>query len=144
MWKKNNCFFWFLLLFQLGFSQEKKVDTIYVYEEVIIRDTVFIEKPLAKIKIDKIILNKEIKGSKPSITIIQNKQKTIVSADTLIIKRFKNNIFSNIDYSLKLSGGITSNSLLKELELKNQSFLSFGMCIRKRVFNPNYALEKNH
>jgi opacity protein-like surface antigen len=138
MWKKNNCFFWFLLLFQLGFSQEKKVDTVYVYEEVIIRDTVFIEKPLAKIKIDKVILNKEIKGSKPSITIIQNKQKTVVSADTLIIKRFKNNIFSNLDYSLKLNGGLTSNSLLKEFEIKNQPFLNFGMFIRKRVFNSNF------
>ena len=138
MWKKNNCFFWFLLLFQLGFSQEKKVDTVYVYEEVIIRDTVFIEKPLAKIKVDKVILNKEIKGSKPSITIIQNKQKTVVSADTLIIKRFKNNIFSNLDYSLKLSGGINSNSLLKEFEIKNQPFLNFGIFIKKRVFNSNF------
>jgi hypothetical protein len=138
MWKKNNCFFWFLLLFQLSFSQEKKVDTVYVYEEVIIRDTVFIEKPLTKIKVDKVILNKEIKGSKPSITLIQNKQKTIVSADTLIIKRFKNNIFSNLDYSLKLNGGISSNSLLKEFEIKNQAFLSFGMFIRKRVFNSNF------
>ena len=93
MWKKNNCFFWFLLLFQLGFSQEKKVDTVYVYEEVIIRDTVFIEKPLAKLKVDKVILNQ--KGNKPSITFIQNKQTTIVSADNIIIKRLKNNIFSN-------------------------------------------------
>jgi len=140
MWKKNNCFFWFLLLFQLGFSQEKKVDTVYVYEEVIIRDTVFIEKPLAKIKVDKVILNKEIKGGKPSITIIQNKQKTIVSSDTLIIKRVKNNIFSNIDYSLKLNGGITSNSLLKEFEIKNQPFLNFGIFIRKRVFNSNFSI----
>ena len=140
MWKKNNCFFWFLLLFQLGFSQEKKVDTVYVYEEVIIRDTVFIEKPLAKLKVDKVILNKEIKGSKPSITLIQNKQKTIVSADTLIIKRFKNSIFSNLDYSLKLNSGISSNSLLKEFEIKNQAFIGLGMFIRKRVFNSNVSI----
>lgn len=140
MWKKNNCFFWFLLLFQLGFSQEKKVDTVYVYEEVIIRDTVFIEKPLAKIKVDKVILNKEIKGSKPSITLIQNKQKTIVSADTLIIKRFKNNIFYNLDCSLKLNGGLTSASLLKEFEIKNQPFLSFGLLVKKKLFNSNFSI----
>ena len=140
MWKKNNCFFWFLLLFQLGFSQEKKVDTVYVYEEVIIRDTVFIEKPLAKIKVDKVILNKEIKGSKPSITLIQNKQKTIVSADTLIIKRFKNNIFYNLDCSLKLNGGLTSSSLLKEFEIKNQPFLSFGLLVNKKLFNSNFSI----
>lgn len=140
MWKKNNCFFWFLLLFQLGFSQEKKVDTVYVYEEIIIRDTVFIEKPLAKIRVDKVILNKEIKGSKPSITLIQNKQKTIVSADTLIIKRFKNNIFSNLDCSLKLNGGLTSVSLLKEFEIKNQHFLSFGLIVKKKLFNSNFSI----
>jgi hypothetical protein len=140
MWKKNNCFFWFLLLFQIGFSQEKKVDTVYVYEEVIIRDTVFIEKPLAKLKVDKVILNKEIKGSKPSITIIQNKQKTVVSADTLIIKRFKNNIFSNLDYSLKLNSGITSLSLFKEFEIKNKPLLSFGFLIKKKLFNSNFSI----
>ncbi|WP_396208933.1 hypothetical protein [Flavobacterium sp.] len=140
MWKRNNCFFWFLLLFQLGFSQDKKVDTVYIYEEVIIRDTVFIEKPLAKIKVDKVILNKGIKGSKPSITLIQNKQKTIVSADTLIIKQFKNNIFSNLDYSLKLNTGITSVSLLKEFEIKNQPFLSFGLLVKKKLFNSNFSI----
>lgn len=140
MWKKNNCLFWFLLLFQLSFSQEKKVDTVYVYEEVIIRDTVFIEKPLAKIKVDKVILSKEIKSNKPIITIIQNKQKTIVSADTIIIKGFKNNIFSNFNYSLKLSSGITSNGLLKEFNIKNQPFLNFGMLIKKRVGNSNFSI----
>jgi hypothetical protein len=140
MLKKNNYYVWFLLLFQLGFSQEKKVDTVYVYEEVIIRDTVFIEKPLSKIKVDKVILNKEIKGSKPSITIIQNKQKIIVSADTIVIKRFKNNFFSNLDYSLKLNGGITSVSLLKEFEIKNQPILSFGMFVKKKLFNSNFSI----
>ena len=140
MLKKNNYFIWFLLLFHLGFSQEKKVDTVYVYEEVIIRDTIFIEKPLAKLKVDKVILNKEIKGSKPSITLIQNKQKTIVSADTILIKRFKNNIFSNLDYSLKLNSGTTSVSLLKEFEIKNQPFLSFGLLVKKKLFNSNFSI----
>ena len=140
MWKKNNCFFWFLLLFQLGFSQEKKVDTVYVYEEVIIRDTVFIEKPLTKIKVDKVILNKEIKGSKPSISVIQKKQTTIISADTILIKRFKNNIFSNLDYNLKLNSGIASVSLLKEFEIKNQPFLSFGLLVKKKLFNSNFSI----
>ncbi len=140
MWRRNNCFFWFLLLFQLGFSQEKKVDTVYVYEEVIIRDTVFIEKPLAKIKVDKVILSKEIKGSNPSITIIQNKQKTFVAADTIIIKHFKNNIFSDLDCSLKFNVGIASNSLLKEFEINNQPFFSFGMFVRKKVFNSNFSI----
>jgi hypothetical protein len=140
MLKKNNYFIWFLLLFHLGFSQEKKVDTVYVYEEVIIRDTVFFEKPLTKIKVDKVILNKEQKGSKPSISVIQKKQTTIISADTILIKRFKNNIFSNLDYSLKLNSGITSFSLLKEFEIKNQHYLSFGLLVKKKLFNSNFSI----
>ena len=57
MWKKNNFCFGLLMLFHFGFSQEKKVDTVYVYEEIIIRDTVYIEKPLNKIKVNTLIVN---------------------------------------------------------------------------------------
>jgi hypothetical protein len=115
-------------------------DYIIEIYNVLDQECVNMSTKVTKINVDKVILNKEIKGGKPSITIIQNKQKTIVAADTLIIKRFKNNIFSNLDYSLKLNGGRTSKSLLKEFEIKNQPFLNFGMFIRKRVFNSNFSI----
>ena len=61
----QNKFLYFFSLFSCFiFSQEKKVDTIYVYEEIIVHDTVFIEKPLDKFKIDKIIVTKGKKGEK--------------------------------------------------------------------------------
>lgn len=44
-----------LLLFFVGivFAQEKKVDTVFIYEEIIVHDTVFIEKPLEDMVIRK-------------------------------------------------------------------------------------------
>ena len=83
----------FLLLFSLLscfiFSQERKVDTIYVYEEVIVHDTVFVEKPLDKLKIDKIIVAKGEKGKKPQAMLFQNFKKTIILIDTLEIAKSK-------------------------------------------------------
>jgi hypothetical protein len=138
MWKKNNFCFGLLMLFHFGFSQEKKVDTVYVYEEIIIRDTVYIEKPLNKIKINTLIINEVKKGVKPSITIIQNKQKTFISVDTLVIEHRKNNLFSDWKFCAKFHTGIISSSLLKEFDLKNQPFFGFGIFVKKRIFSSNF------
>ncbi|KFF03725.1 outer membrane beta-barrel protein [Chryseobacterium luteum] len=46
--KKIVLFFFFLILYPLS-SQRKKTDTVYVYEKVIVHDTIYLEKPL-KIK----------------------------------------------------------------------------------------------
>jgi hypothetical protein len=138
MWKKNNFCFGLLMLFHFGFSQEKKVDTVYVYEEIIIRDTVYIEKPLNKIKVNTLIINDVKKGFKPSITIIQNKQKTIISADTLVIEHRKNSLFSDWKLDTKFQTGIISSSLLKEFDLENQPFFGFGIFVKKRIFSSNF------
>jgi hypothetical protein len=138
MWKKNNFCFGLIMLFHFGFSQEKKVDTVYVYEEIIIRDTVYIEKPLNKIKANTLIVNEVKKGFKPSITIIQNNQKTVISADTLVIEHRKNSLFSDWKFGAKFQTGFISSSLLKEFDLKNQPFLGFGIFVKKRIFSSNF------
>lgn len=138
MWKKNNFCFGLLMLFHFGFSQEKKVDTVYVYEEIIIRDTVYIEKPFNKIKVNTLIINEVKKGFKPSITIIQNKQKTIISADTLVIEHRKNSLFSDWKFGAKFQTGIISSSLLKEFDLENQPFFGFGIFVKKWIFSSNF------
>lgn len=87
MWKtKISLLFLFFVNFM--FSQNKKeTDTIYVYEEVIIRDTIYIERPLNKLKIDKVVVTPEKKGKQPQITLIQNNKKTVIPVDSLKIQK---------------------------------------------------------
>lgn len=124
----------------LGFSQvQKKVsDTVYVYEEVIVYDTVYVEKSFDKIKIDKIIIAPERKDEKPQITIIQNNKETKITVDALIIE--KNNASFPWEYNAKLLGGFNSNSLFKEFDDKPQNYFGIGIYVKKTLFNPNFAV----
>ncbi|MBC8643688.1 RNA polymerase sigma factor [Flavobacterium lindanitolerans] len=79
---QNKILLFFLAFTTYTFSQEKKIDTIYVYEEIIIHDTVFIEKPL---KIDKAIFTETDK--KDLLELTQNGKK--ITVDTLIINSKK-------------------------------------------------------
>lgn len=138
MYKDKICLLLFLFSF-LGFSQVKKVsDTVYVYEEVIVYDTIFVEKPLDKIKIDKIIISPESNGNKTQLTIIEPNKKTTISVDSLIIKKSKEN--SSWIFGTKFLAGLTSNSLFKEFNNKSQTNLGLGIFVRKTLFNPNFSI----
>jgi len=127
-----------LFLFSfLGFSQEKKVpDTIYVYEEVIVHDTVFVEKPLEKIKIQKIIITPKNKEKKPQLTIVQPNKKTTIFVDSLVINKEK----FPWHFGAKLCVGFNSNSLFKEFNNKAQPFFGIGLFAKKTLFHPNFAI----
>lgn len=134
----------FLLLFSLLscfiFSQERKVDTIYVYEEVIVHDTVFVEKPLDKLKIDKIIVAKGEKGKKPQAMLFQNFKKTIILIDTLEIAKSKKSFISQLQFGSKFYIGLNSNDVLKEFNVKNQLGLGVGLFVKKTLFHPNFSI----
>ena len=139
MWKKISPCFIFLFVIDLSFSQEKKVDTIYVYEEVIIHDTVYIEKPLDKLKIDKIVVTQGKKGIKPQLTLVQNNKKTIIPIDTLEIEIKKKPFPTEWNYGAKIYFGITSNDLLKEFNIKNQPAVGVGFFVKKTLFHPDFS-----
>jgi hypothetical protein len=122
------------------FSQERKVDTIYVYEEVIVHDTVFVEKPLDKLKIDKIIVTKGEKGEKPQAILFQNNKKTIILIDTLEIEQKKKPFISGWEFGSKFYLGLNSNDLLKEFDVKNQFGLGVGLFVKKTLFHPNFSV----
>lgn len=140
MWKKNNIYFVLLLVVNFSFSQEKKVDTVYVYEEIIIRDTVYIEKPLEKIKIEKVLITSFKKGEKPQVTIFQNNKKTIIPVDTLVIEKKKKSLDAKWKFGSKLYLGLNSNTLLKEFDAKNQLNLGIGLFLKKTFFHPNFSI----
>lgn len=134
MWKKNNAYLVLLFALNFSFAQEKSVDTVYVYELIIIRDTVYVEKPLVKIKIDKVTITS---GTKPQLTISQNNKKTIIPIETLVIEKKKNSFGSNWKFGSKLNFGFYSNTLLKEFDVKNQLSTGVGLFVKKKVFHPN-------
>ena len=140
MWKKNNLYFLLILVLNFSFSQEKKVDTVYIYEEIIVHDTIYIEKPLEKIKINKILITPLKKREKPQITIFQNNKKTIIPVDTLVIEKKKKNFISNWNFGSKLYLGFNSNTLLKEFDAKNQLNLGIGLFVKKAVFHPDFSI----
>lgn len=127
-------------MINFSFAQEKKVDTIFVYEEIIIRDTVFVEKSLDKIKIDKAIISSDKKGKKPQLTISQNNKKTIIPVDTLIIEKNKKSFGSNWKFGSKLNFGLNSNTLLKEFDAKHQPNIGVGLFVKKKVFHPDFSI----
>lgn len=127
----------FFMFSLLGFSQEKKVpDTIYVYEEVIVHDTVFVQKPLDKIKIQKVIITPKNKEKKPQLTIIEFNKKTTIFVDSLVINKEK---FS-WNFGAKLFAGFNSNSLFKEFNNKAQPCFGIGLFTKKTLFHPNFAI----
>lgn len=139
MWKSK---FVFYLLFFVNclFAQTQKTDTIYVYEEVIIRDTVYIERPLGKTKIDKILVTPEKKGKKAQITIIQNNKKTVVPIDSLEIQNKKNSFIDDWKFGSKIYLNISSNTLLKEFNASNQFNVGVGFFVRKTLFHNNFSI----
>jgi hypothetical protein len=140
MWKKNNVYLLLLLAINFSFSQEKKVDTIYVYEEIIIRDTVYIEKPLEKLKIDKITVSSLKKGEKPLVTFFQNNKKIIIASDTLVIEKKKKKFDSDWKFGVKLNSMVNSNTILKEFGATNQHIVGIGLFVKKTLFHPNFSI----
>ena len=130
---KNNCLLLLFFFNLIGFSQVKKVtDTIYVYETVIVHDTIFIEKPLDKISFDKIIITPGKNGGKPQLTIIQNNKKTILAVDSLIVeskKPARKPFPKPWVFGVKLAIGFNSNSFFNEFNSASQT--TFG---RARVY----------
>lgn len=138
MYKDKFCLLVFMCCF-FGFSQVQKVsDTVYVYEEVIVYDTIYVEKPLDKIKIDKVIISPENKETKPQITIFEKDKKTTIEVDTLIIKKSKEN--SSWNFGVKFLLGFNSNSLFKEFNAKPQLNFGIGIFVRKTLFHPNFSI----
>ncbi len=136
MFKDKICLLFFLFCF-FGFSQEKKVpDTIYVYEEVIVHDTVFVEKPLDKIKIQKVIITPKNKEKKSQLTIIQPNKKTTIFVDSLVINKEK----FPWNFGAKLFVGFNSNSIFKEFNNKAQPSFGIGLFTKKTFFHPNFAI----
>jgi hypothetical protein len=133
----------FLLFLNFMFGQQK-IDTIYVYEEVIVHDTVYIEKELNEIKIDKAILTKGKDDEKVNIEVMQNGKKLKIKLDTIIgidkkqIGDFKKN--KSWFFGGKFHFGSAENSFFKNLKSSNNIGIGLGIWTKKQLFDSNFSI----
>jgi len=117
------------------FAQRKKTDTIYVYEKVIVYDTVYLEKaiklkPAHLLFLSWEIQEKEIKELSNQIT---DKEQIEEQIKKLRTKRFQ--------YGIEAGIGLKKVSWAENLSEKNQQFgQNFGIWISKNIINPNFSL----
>lgn len=138
---QNKMLFLFLVFTTFAFSQEKKVDTIFVYEEIIIHDTIFIEKPV--IKIDKAVFTSE-SNKKDKLELTQNGKTIEIPVDTLVLitnkKSFEKEEKQSWFFGGKLHLGMASNSLFKKMDASNTVGFGLGIWTRKQLFNSNFSV----
>jgi hypothetical protein len=138
---QNKVFLLFILFSSIAFSQEKKVDTIYVYEEVIIHDTIYIEKPLNKINFEKVVFTKGENDEKGTLELTQNGKKIEIKVDSTNIvfpkiKIHKKSWF----FGGKMHFGYATNSLFKSLNAPNTVGFGLGIWTRKQLFDSNFSV----
>ena len=125
----------------LGFSQVKKeTDTIYIYEEVIVYDTIYIEKPLSRLKLEKVIVSPAKRGIKPFLTVIQNNKKIVLPIDSLIIEQRRKTFSNNWQFGAKIVTGYNSNSLFEDFGTQMQMSYGLGLFVKKTLFHPDFSL----
>jgi len=118
-----------IILIHLSFAQKrKKVDTVYVYEKVIVYDTVYLEKPI-KLSLKDIII------SQPKINEIEIKNKSLLSEPVKEIT--KRRIF---EYGIEAGIGLKNSSWAKDIANKSQLGENLGIWISKSIIKPQLSL----
>ncbi len=130
---QNKFLFFFIFIFTCSFSQQK-IDTVYVYEEVIIHDTIYIEKPLNKINIENVIFTKGENNEKDKLEITQNGKKIQILVDSTNIVFQKNKKLKSWFFGGKFHFGSARNSLFTALNAPNTMGFGLGIWTRKQLF----------
>ena len=128
-----------LVLGNYAFSQSKKVDTVYVYEEIIIRDTIYIEKPFTKI--DKAVFISE-ENKKDKLELTQNGIKIEIPVDTLVLitdkKRVEKSKKQSWFFGGKFHFGLADNSLFEKMGASKNTGLGLGVWTQKKLFDSDF------
>lgn len=138
---RNKIWILFLVISSFVFSQERKVDTVYVYEEVIVHDTIFIEKPL--VKIDKAVFTSE-ENKKDKLELTQNGVVIQIPVDTLVLitdkKRAEKAKNKSWFFGAKFHLGIADNSLFKKMDAPVNNGFGLGIWTQKKLFDSNFSV----
>ncbi|MBD8082082.1 outer membrane beta-barrel protein [Chryseobacterium caseinilyticum] len=126
--------FLFILTLNFVFAQRKKVDTVYVYEKVIVYDTVFVEKaiPLKRAGILLPLLKihaKEIRSINKNV----DQEKLKEEIEKIANRKFKYGILAGI--------GFKNASWSENISDKNQQFgQNLGIWVSKSILDPQLSL----
>ena len=132
MFYRKFIFIFTLLVFQFVQAQKTKVDTIYVYEKVIVYDTIYYEKAI-KSRLQGINL------ALPNLKELSIENQIFKTDEENKLK--KNSFLSKFQYGIEAGIGLKKTTWAKELSNSKQQFgQNLGIWISKNILNPNLSL----
>ncbi|MBK1897489.1 hypothetical protein [Chryseobacterium paridis] len=135
MFLKKVLFLFSIIVLHFSQAQKKKIDTVYVYEKVIVHDTIYLEKPI-KLKLNGISI--------PSLNLVETEIKDINRANIVDNKTepSKQSLLpTNFQYGITFGIGLKNSSWAKELSNKKQQFgENIGAWISKSIITPRLSL----
>lgn len=136
---QNKYLLFLILIINCTFSQQK-VDTVYVYEEVIVHDTIYVEKPISNLKFDNVIFTKD-EFNKGKLEITQNGKKIEIKVDStnIVFPKSKTRTKSWF-FGGRFHFGIASNSLFRAFGSPNNLGIGIGIWTQKQLFESRFYL----
>lgn len=132
MFYQKFIFIFTLLFLQSVQAQKTKVDTVYVYEKVIVYDTIYFEKAI-KSKF------RDISLALPTLNELSIKKRIFKIEEEKEIK--KNSFFSTFRYGIEAGIGFKKTTWAKELSSDKQQFgQNIGIWISKSVSQNLYLM----
>ncbi|MEG1666960.1 hypothetical protein [Chryseobacterium sp.] len=124
-----------VIFITFAFAQRKKTDTIYVYEKVIVYDTIYREKSINLKPAD--LMFSSLKIQEIEIKAINDQKIDNLELEEKI-KKLKTKSFQ---YGIEAGMGFKKASWAEFLSEKNQQFgQNLGIWISKSIINPNFSL----
>ena len=136
MFLKKTIFLFSLIIINFSWAQKKKkIDTVYVYEKVIVHDTVYLEKPLhlksANLAIAPLMISqKEIKDTYQENISKQKSEKKI-----------KRKVFNTFQYGVEAGIGFKNSDWAAFISENKQQFgENLGLWISRNLFSSPLSL----
>lgn len=135
MFLKKLFFLAAIILLHFSQAQKKKTDTVYVYEKVIVYDTIYLEKPI-KSKLNDISL--------PQLSILEKKIKEINKGNftnNSINQKKQEQLNTHFQYGIEMGIGLKNSQWARELSNNKQQFEeNLGAWVSKNIITPRLSL----
>lgn len=135
MFLKKLIFLFSIILLPFSQAQKKKTDTVYVYEKVIVYDTIYLEKSI-KSKLNDISL--------PQLSILEKEIKEISKenpTNNSIDQKKQEQLNTHFQYGVEMGIGLKNSQWARELSNNRQQFgENLGAWISKSIITPRLSL----
>lgn len=139
MFLKKSVLLFLIAFIQFSFAQKqrkKKVDTIYVYEKVVVYDTVYFSKAIPLAKKEIILPQPEIRETK----FIRNIYKEEKDREAAITRARRRKI-RTFEFGIEAGAGLKNSSWMKDISGKRQQAGVYGrLWISKDIFLPQLSV----